>query len=209
MAYVCHIPDIGSPQRSPPTTNPFAPMNRSRTTSTLLAVLIATTLTGGAVTADPLHKYGDDGAWCHVDSGWMFPQDVGSFARVLQPYNIDGNNDAGAEYRQQSGSLQAAIEVDVYAADSAATDATIDGAKATAASKAGKGAKVESEQPFKVGSAASLSGVKIKYPQINLYYFTTDRWRVKILARGASDDALDAFVQALPWTTLGTNPGIH
>lgn len=189
-------------------------MNRTA----LLALLIAST----SSLADPLHKYGNEGAWCHVDSGWMFPQDVGSFARVLQPYSIDGNNDAGAEYRQQSGPLQGAVEVDVYAADSAATDANIDGAKATAARKAGEGAKVESEKPFKVGGAPGLNGVKIEYAtnantpggQISLYYFTTDRWRVKVLARGEragkdSDEVLDAFVQALPWTTLGTNPGIH
>lgn len=182
----------------------------------LLALLIASTLTGAVSLADPLHKYGDEGAWCHVDSGWMFPQDVGSFARVLQPYSIDGNNDAGAEYRQES--VPGTIEVDVYAADSAATDATIDGAKATAASKAGEGAKIGSEQPFKIGAVKGLNGVKIKYAtdaeQTNLYYFTTDRWRVKVLARARpagkeSDKALDAFVQSLPWNTLGTNPGIH
>jgi hypothetical protein len=140
---------------------------------------------------------------------------------VLQPYSIDGNNDAGAEYRQES--LQGgAIEVDVYAADSAATDANIDGAKATAARKSGEGAKVESEKPFKIGAVKGLNGVKIKYAagastsgeQTNLYYFTTDRWHVKVLARAKlagkqSDKALDAFVQALPWQTLGTNPGIH
>jgi len=166
----------------------------------LLSLLIVST----SSLADPLHKYGNEGAWCHVDSGWMFPQDVGSFARVLQPYSIDGNNDAGAEYRE-SGPQQGSVEVDVYAADSAATDANIDGAKVTAARKAG--ANVESEKPFEAGG---LSGVKIKYATgVNLYYFTTERWRVKVMARGDSDEALDAFVQALPWTTLGTNPGIH
>ncbi|HEY5807803.1 MAG TPA: hypothetical protein VIT67_07530 [Povalibacter sp.] len=178
----------------------------------LLALLIAST----ASFADPLHKYGEEGAWCHVDSGWMFPQDVGNFARVLQPYSIDGNNDAGAEYRQES--QQGTVEVDVYAADSAATDANIDGAKATAARKAGEGAKIESEKPFKVAAAQDLSGVKVRYAtggeQTNLYYFTTDRWHVKVLARAKragkeSDKALDAFVQSLPWNTLGTNPGIH
>lgn len=188
----------------------------------LLALLIASTLTGAAGMADPLHKYGNDDAWCHVDSGWMFPKDVGDFARVLQPYTIDGNSDSGAEYRQESGQLQGAVEVDVYAADSAAADANIDGAKATAASKAGEGAKVQSERPFKIGAVQGLNGVKIKYAtdanasgeQTNLYYFTTERWRVKVLARAKlagkeSDKALDAFVQALPWNTLGTNPGIH
>lgn len=173
----------------------------------LLALLLATST---ASLADPLHKYGDQGAWCHVDSGWMFPQDVGGFARVLQPYSIDGNNDAGAEYRQES--VPGAVEVEVYAADSAAADANIDGAKATAARKAGEGAKIESEKPLKVGG---VDGVKIKYAtdaeQTNLYYFTTDRWHVKVLARAGkeNDKALDAFVQALPWTTLGTDPGIH
>jgi hypothetical protein len=187
----------------------------------LLALLLSATLTVTASVADPLHKYGNEGAWCHVDSGWIFPKEVGNFARVLQPYNIDGNNDAGAEYRQDSG-LQGAIEVDVYAADSAATDASIDGAKASAARKAGEGAKVESEKPFQLEAAKDLKGVKINYAtgagtsgeQINLYYFTTDQWRVKVLARAkpagsGNDQAADAFVQALPWSTLGTNPGIH
>jgi hypothetical protein len=186
----------------------------------LLALLIASTLIGKVSMADPLHKYGNDGAWCHVESGWMFPKDVGDFARVLQPYNIDGNNDAGAAYKQDSGQLQGAAEVDVYAADSAATDATIDGAKATAARKAGEGARVASEKAFQIDAVKGLNGVKIKYAtdakggHTNLYYFTTDRWRVKVLAQAKlagdeSDQALDAFVQALPWNTLGTNPGIH
>jgi hypothetical protein len=188
----------------------------------LLALLIAATLTGAASMADPLHKYGNEGDWCHVDSGWVFPKEVGDFARVLQPYNIDGNNDAGAEYRRESGELKGTIEVDVYAADSAATDANIDGAKATAARRAGEGAKLESEAPFQIDAAKDLKGVKVKYAsgtaapgaQTNLYFFTTDRWHVKVLAHATqagneSDVALDAFVQSLPWNSLGTNPGIH
>ena len=186
-------------------------MKRSASTAALLALFITSTLT----IADPLHKYGNDGAWCHVDSGWLFPKDVASFARVSQPYNIDGNNDAGAEYRQQSGPQQGTAEVDVYAAESAATDATLDGAKATAARKAGEGARIESEQPF---TAGALSGVKITFvsnvpdQQTNLYYFTTDQWRVKVLASSDSEGSarsLDAFVKALPWNTLGTQSGIH
>jgi hypothetical protein len=48
----------------------------------------------------------------------------------------------------------------------------------------------------------------------HLYFFMTDRWRVRVLAstRAGGKDAdleLDAFVQALPWSTLGTNPGLH
>lgn len=197
-------------------------MNRIGPTPALLALLIAATLTGAVSVADPLHKCGDEGAWCHVESGWVFPKDVGDFARVLEPYNIDGNDDSGAEYKQESGPLQGAVEVDVYAADSAAMAATIDGARVTAARKAGEGAKVKSEKPFQIDAVKGLNGVKIKYAtdaeasgeQTNLYYFTTERWRVKVLAHAKqagneSDQALDAFVQALPWNTLGTESGIH
>jgi len=196
-------------------------MKQSATRPALLALLIASTLGTAASVADPLHKYGNEGAWCHVGSGWMFPMEVGNFARVLQPYSIDGNDDSGAEYKG-SGSLQGTVEVDVYAADSAATDASIDGAKATAVRRAGEGAKVESEEPFQLDAAKGLHGVKVNFATstetpgelTRLYYFTTERWHVKVLARARtvgneSDRALDAFVQALPWNTLGTNPGIH
>jgi hypothetical protein len=180
------------------------------------ALLAALWLSSPSV-ADPLHKFGTQGAWIHVDSGWQFPKAVGDFARELQPYNIDGNNDAGVEYRQASG-LQARVEV--YAADSAATGATLDGAKTNAASTAGDAARLASEKNFQVDGLKSASGVKVTYApekgstgaQTNLYYFTTDRWRVQVLANipdKDADQALDAFVQALPWSTLGTDPGLH
>jgi hypothetical protein len=182
-------------------------------------VLLTTSWLSGPSVADPLHKFGQDGAWVHVDSGWMFPREVGGFSRVTQPYNIDGNNDAGVEYRQASG-LPAAVEI--YAADSAATSATLDGAKSNAANKAGESAHAQSEKPFEVKALKDASGVKITYAadgksagtHTNLYFLTTDQWRVKVLATTQdrdedSDKALDAFVQALPWNTLGTNPGLH
>jgi hypothetical protein len=181
-------------------------------------VLIAASWLASPSFADPLHKFGEEGAWVHVDSGWMFPKDVGEFARVMQPYNIDGNSDAGVEYRQPSG-LQA--DVEIFAADSGAMGATLDGAKSNASSKAGEAAHVQSEQPFEVEALKDASAVKITYAaegksteaHTNLYYFTTVRWRVKVLAstqgRGKDDEALDAFVRALPWKTLDTNPGLH
>lgn len=171
-------------------------------------------LTGLAARADPLHKYGNDGTWCHVDSGWLFPTQVGGLSRVLQPYNIDGNNDAGVEYRQSD--IEAVVEI--FAADSAATDATFDGAKSSAAGKAGETAHASAEMPFQVDARKELRGVKVTYEvkatdaHTNLYFFTTDRWRVKVLASAPGKDgdaAMNAFVQALPWSTLGTDPGIH
>jgi hypothetical protein len=192
-------------------------MKRTVTTPALLALLALSCFSFPSL-ADPLHKIGKEGAWVHVDSGWVFPKAVGDFARVAQPYSIDGNNDAGVEYRQDSGPLQA--EVEIYAADSGAVSATLDGAKGHAARKAGEAARVQSEKAFEIDAMKDVKGVKVTYAaqgksegtQINLYYFTTDRWRVKVLAstqdRGG-DRALDAFVQGLPWKTLGTDPGIH
>ena len=193
-------------------------MNRTIKTTAISALLSAFILASPSF-ADPLHKFGKEGAWVHVDSGWMFPATVGEFVRVMQPYNIDGNNDAGVEYRQPSG-LQA--DVEVFAADSGAMGASLDGAKSNALSRAGEAARVRSEQPFEVDALKDASGVKITYAaagkaagsQTSLYYFTTDRWRVKVSAstqgRGKDGDAaLDAFVRALPWKTLDTDPGVH
>lgn len=194
-------------------------MKRIVTRPALLTLLALSCLSGTSL-ADPLHKFGKEGAWVHVDSGWMFPMDVSEFARVGPPYNIDGNNDAGVEYRRASAPLLA--EVEIYAADSAAVSATLDGAKSNAARKAGEAAHVQSEKPFQIDTLKDANGVKVTYAaegksagtQTNLYYFTTDRWRVKVLAstkdHGKEDDqALDAFVQALPWNTLGTHPAVH
>lgn len=194
-------------------------MKRTGSTSLLLAALAASSLFG-STHADPLHAFGNEGAWVHVDSGWQYPKDVDGFARVGQPYNMDGNNDAGAEYRQASGQLLA--EVEIYAADSAATAASLDGAKAAAAGKAGEAARAASEKPFAIESLQDASGVKVRYvvkgrsagAQTNLYFFTTDRWRIKVVASAADggkdgDRALDAFVRALPWRTLGTDSGLH
>src|SRR5690606_22446486 len=133
---------------------------------------------------------------------WQFPKAVDGFSREMQPYNIDGNSDAGAEYRTASAQLQAAVEI--YAADSAAPGATLDGARAGAIAKAGDTKPMESEQPFQIEDlkdGTSVKGVKLTYfvngtakathtstgkltgPVMNLYFFTTDRWRVKVLAR--------------------------
>lgn len=207
-------------------------MKRSGAPSVLLALLAVPGLLGSAL-ADPLHKFGNDGAWIHVDSGWQFPKDVAGFTRTAQPYNIDGNSDAGAEYRAASARLQA--EVEIYAADSAATGARLDGAMADVIAKAGDARQVESQQAFEIDGlkdASNIKGVKIRYsgvgqakltpasnrtsadPLMNLYFFTTDGWRVKVLATApdhglGGDKALDAFVRALPWNTLGTESGVH
>lgn len=188
-----------------------------RIDTALLALLAAWWLSEPAL-ADPLHKIGVDGAWVHANSGWVFPRSVADFERVAQPYNIDGNDDAGAEYRRGA----VVTEVEVYVADSAAPSATLDGAKVAAARKAGETARAQSEKPFQVGGLKDATSVKVTYAakkdsadaRTILYYVMTDRWRVKVLintpARDkAADERLHAFVQALPWSSLGTDAGLH
>lgn len=188
--------------------------------SALLALLTASWLFSPVSGADPVHKFGNEGSWIHIDSGWRFPLQVSDFTRVLQPYAIDGNNDAGAEYRQTSAPNASAV-VEVYAADSAAPDAQLDGAKATAARKVGATAHVESEKPFQIDAQRSMRGVKVTYATEatkpatlpTLYFFTTDHWHVKVLTNtptssAETDKAVEAWVRALPWDTLGTDPDV-
>ena len=185
---------------------------RTRKTFVLAAGLLAS-LTSPIGTADPLHAFGNEGAWRHEYSGWQFARQVADFSRAMAPYTIDGNNDVGVRYQHASG-LTAVVEV--YLADSAATDAKLDGAKASAAQKAGESAHIRSERPFRLGRHKGVRGAKITYAADDattyLYFFDAGRWTVKVLSSGSSDDAgkvMDAFVRALPWNTLGDSTALH
>jgi len=173
-------------------------------------------------TADPLHPFGNEGAWRHEYSGWQFAKQVGGFSRELAPYTIDGNDDAGVSYEYASSGPRITAIVEIYLADSAAPDATLDGARASAARKAGDSAHAQAEQPFRVDAREAVRGIKITYAadgtptgaQTSLYFFEASRWTVKVLGStdSASDDTgkvLDAFVQALPWKTLGDPAALH
>lgn len=166
----------------------------------MLAAGLLAGLTSSIGSADPLHPFGNEGAWRHEYSGWQFTKQVGDFSRVMPPYTIDGNNDAGVTYENASGLT---VVVEIYLADSAATDATLDGAKASA----GKSAQVESEQPFRVGEHR---GVKVTYVDLptTLYFFKEQRWTVKVSGNGPGK-VLDAFVRALPWDSLGDSTALH
>lgn len=165
--------------------------------------------------ADPLHKFGGDGAWRHEGSGWMFPRQVGDFDRHDAPYTIDGNNDVGAEYATLAAGARRSALVDVYYADSAASGATLEGAKTMSATK--RGARLISEQPFAVNTQHELVGIKATYEPIEgskaaLYFFKTPHWVVTVRTTAQSDDAdantaFDELVRALPWDTLDSDPG--
>lgn len=171
--------------------------------------------------ADPLHRVDNGSTWRHEFSGWQFPQQVGEFERVTVPYTIDGNNDVGVQYRRIAGESRTAAVVEVYLTDSAASVVKLDGAKAQAARQAGEVARQQSERPFRVGEHERLRGTKVTYgksgsraPQTVLYFFATDRCIVKVVgstdaSRETTVQALDAFVQALPWGTLGDPAALH
>jgi len=176
----------------------------------VLAVGLLVGLTSTVGGADPLHPFGNEGDWRHEYSGWRFARQVGGFSRVMPPYTIDGNNDVGVRYENGAG-LSAVVEV--YLADSAALDAKLDGAKASAAQKAGESAHVQSERPFAIGNH---KGVKVTYAadgaNTRLYFFDAKHWTVKVLGSGSgagSAKALDAFVRALPWDSLGDSTALH
>lgn len=176
----------------------------------MLAAALLVGLTSSISTADPLHPFGNEGAWRHEYSGWQFAKQVGGFSRVLAPYTIDGNNDVGVRYQNESG-LSAVVEI--YLADSAATDAKLDGAKASAAKNS---AHLLSERPFRLKEHKSIRGTKITYAaddtRTQLYFFDASRWTVKVLATNSAEGAskvLDAFVRALPWDSLGDPTALH
>jgi hypothetical protein len=175
----------------------------------VLAAFVLAGLTSTIGSADPLHPFGNEGAWRHEYSGWQFARQVGGFSRVLAPYTIDGNNDAGVRYENASG-FTAVVEI--YLADSAAPDAKLAGAKASAARKAGESAQLQSEQPFAIEGHENLSGTKPVFrggnAETQLYFFEADRWTVKVVGTG-SGNVFDAFVQALPWNTLGDPTALH
>jgi hypothetical protein len=195
-------------------------MNQMAKASTLVAVAVACWAAVPMSLADPLHKFGDDGAWRHEDSGWLFPTQIGAFTRVTAPYTIDGNSDVGAQYVRVVNERRAAAVVEVYASDSAAPDAKVETAKATAAHTAGAAARLESDQAFQLDARNELHGVKVTYisdagsnrSQTSLYFIASDRWIVKVLAQDAGENAgqaLDAFVYDLPWDTLGVPGNLH
>jgi hypothetical protein len=187
----------------------------------LFVIALACSLFGPASLADPMHKYGNAGAYRHEHSGWLFPKQVGDFARVGEPYLIDGSSsDIGGEYAQGMNEARVSASVEVYGSDSVASDAKLENAKASAARKAGTAAHLQEEGSFQLGARDDLSAVKVTYvpeaksqrSQTRLYFITTERWVVKVLASiGTADDdagkTLDAFVRDLPWNTLGVDPG--
>ena len=179
---------------------------------------VALAMIGQMGLADPLHKGGGEGAYRHEDSGWVFPKQIGAFARVGAPYTIDGNNDVGAEYEKAMDDVRATAVVEVYSSDSAAEHAKLTTSKAAVESKSGPSGRVQSEDPFVIENKPELAGVRVTYttdPEVkgsrtSLYLLRTEQWIVNIRTTTDGVDAsklFDDFVRDLRWETLGVDPG--
>jgi hypothetical protein len=192
------------------------PTVRLATFTRTLAITLALHISAPSL-ADPLHEVGSEAAWRHEGSGWHFPLRIDGFERVGAPYTIDGNDDVGAEYASTANGTRLTMFVEVYYADSAASGARLDSAKAMqSTSRPGVVTHLESEEPFVVNAPPELVGIKVssrwENSLGNLYFFTTPAWVVAIRttaqpADEKADASLDRLVHSLPWGTLGSDPG--
>lgn len=191
----------------------------AKTQSMWVTGLLGGWLACSACTADPLHQYGPTQVWRHENSGWKFLDEVGGFKRAATPYTIDGGPDVGINYAPVNAESNVTAVLEIFLADSPAIDATPEGARASAAKRASDSSLVSKETPFRLVTRPELQATKVTFasnaksgPRSLLYFVTNDRFRVKVLVNRtgdpSGDKAVDDFVQALPWNTLGTDPNI-
>ncbi len=188
-------------------------MMSSRYVVSLIAATLVVSVAFQPTFADPLHKVGQEGAWQHEQSGWVFPKQIGAFARVGAPYEIDGTYDVGARYESVVDGVSVRAAVHIYAADSAAQDADF------AAAKAATNGKLKAESPFQVATRSEMAGTKVTYEldeqnqsRAALYFIESGTWIVNVrtttaLPSSAASQSLDRFVNDLDWDTLGSEPG--
>jgi hypothetical protein len=172
--------------------------------------------------ADAWHRFGKEDAFWHHGSGWIFPRQIGAFELLRSPYQIDGNDDVGAEYEMVVNGVRRTAFVDIYYPNSAAIWAKLDTARAAmqSRSKAGSAVRLKSEDKLAIAQRPEIMGVRTTYSsssetgdaQLGLCFFRAANWVVTIRTSAPATDveavkALDAFVQAQRWDTLGTDSG--
>jgi hypothetical protein len=149
--------------------------------------------------ADPIHAIAD-GAYWHHDSGWIFPEKIGEFARVAIPQDVAGSRDAVAYYARTLNGIRIVASVDVYTTDSGNERSAPTG-------------QMESDEAFAVGKAGALSGRRSIYVDgdgatavvTGVYIIAAGEWRVRIHIAGVPKDSgpmMDSFVLDQRWDTL-------
>ena len=196
-------------------------IGRGRSVAAAMALACLLVICAQPSAADPLHKFGGDGTWRHEDSGWLFPKQVGGFARLDAPYTIDGNSDVGARYEQVANGVHTAAAVSVCAVDSFAQEADFERAKAAILRDVPVGAslRLASEGPFSVPAEPAMQGMLATYllttpageSELRLYFVAASGWAVAIkttASDAASTAMLETFVRDQSWQRLGI-PGNH
>jgi hypothetical protein len=156
--------------------------------------------------SDTLHDIGD-GAFQHHDSGWIFPRQIGEFARIGTPQDVDGTIDVVAYYVSEMPDGRTTAIVDVYPKDSAAAQARYDDAVAALAIESHAPVTPLTQSEVRIDGALPLAAVKTFHAGSALYFIDTGRWVIKVRVRSerksdASLAASEAFVRQQRWDSL-------
>ena len=163
-------------------------------TPLLLAIAVSVP---GMAAADPLHSVGGSSLWRHEFSGWLFPVEMAGLQRVGYPYQLDGGDSAGVEYVAPGG---AGIDLEIHVLLGSDLPAPMEGAA------------------YAPTTAADKQGTRIAVVEngklVVRYLVFWQAWAVRIVAKVPADTdnaagKLDAAVDALPWTSLGSVERLH
>lgn len=189
-----------------------------------VSAVVLCCLLGAAAFGDPLHKFHHQDGYWHHGSGWVFAIAIGAFKLTRGPYQIAGNDDVGAEYAMGSNGSRRSAIVDVYYPSSADVFARFDSAKAALQATANGNECIgsSSEEGTLAVRQSQIVGVTLTIvprsahdcSRASLYFFQTSDWVISVRTTATATDAdagkaLDDFVRALPWETLGTDPFLH
>jgi hypothetical protein len=163
----------------------------------LLAALVCIALTP-ICSADMIHRR-EDGSYYHHQSGWIFPEQIGEFALVGVPGDINGTEDVAAYYTRVRNGVRTVASVNVYAPGSAEPETSPAGIKATPVA-------IEISKKPRL-RAARLVFKEGKSSRATAYFVQTHGWTVKIRATVPAADkdtapALDAFARNQRWDSL-------
>lgn len=155
-------------------------------------------LPGESAHADPIHAVAD-GAYWHHGSNWTFPEIIGPYKRVGIPQDVAGSDDAVAHYAYVEDGVRYIASVNVYRASSAAAGEL----------EAAARGPLSNEGAFVV-KPNTLTGIRRIYggnggdsALTGVYVINAGEWRVTIQVSGSRLEAMDAFVRAQRWETLG------
>jgi hypothetical protein len=176
----------------------------------LIGATLGALALSAASLADPIHRIENDAYW-HHDSGWVFPQRLGEFEREGAAQDVAGSRDAVAHYVRVWRGERVVADVDVFPADSAAENVTLDAARAALVADVDGAVGEITDDKLELRNGLVADRVRFfatdDQPSQALYFVRVAEWRVRIRVRIPAvarpvADALDGFVEAQRWDTL-------